>query len=184
MSLSVSNYLIDFDKVVEHFKQELKLIRSGRAMPTLVENIKVEAYGTLTPLIELASISAPEPKLIVIQPWDKSIIKEVERSLQSANLGASPVIDGAIIRLNFPPLNEERRREIVKLLNGKLEEAKVGVRNTREQVLKDFKAAKTEGTATEDDWFLAQKELQKTVDDYNDKLKNLSADKEKEVMTI
>ncbi|MFZ5390856.1 MAG: ribosome recycling factor [Patescibacteria group bacterium] len=184
MSLSINNYQTDFEKVVDHFKQELKLIRSGRAMPSLVENIKIEAYGTMTPLIELASISAPEPRLIVVQPWDKSIIKEVDKGLQASNLGVSPVIDGAVIRLNFPSLTEERRRETVKLLNHKLEEAKVGVRNVREQVLKDFKAAKGEGQLTEDDWFASQKELQKVVDEYNDKLKQLSIDKEKEIMTV
>lgn len=96
-----------FDRVLEHFKTELGSIRSGRATPALVEQVKVEAYGTLTPLIELASISAPETRVLVVNPWDKGILKDVERALQAANVGASPVVDGQIIRLNFPQLTEE-----------------------------------------------------------------------------
>jgi len=173
-----------FAKVHEHLKAELNGVRSGRATPALVEHIKVEAYGATTPLIELASINSPEPRLLVIQPWDKSIIKEVEKALQAANLGLNPVVDGVLLRLNFPALSEERRKELVKLLGTKLEDAKVSARNVREEVLKEFKELKNNGEVTEDEFFVAQKELQKLVDDCNAKIKQMGDDKEKEIMTI
>ncbi len=173
-----------FDKAIEHLKSQLAMIRSGRAMPALVENIKIEAYGTMTPLIELAGITAPEPRLLVVSPWDKSIIKDVEKALQAANLGAQPVVDGAIVRLNFPALTEERRRELTKVMNSKLEESKVSIRNIREEALKQLKDQKTNGDIGEDDFFSIQKELQKLVDEHNEVIKKLGDDKEKEIMTI
>ncbi len=173
-----------FAKTLEHFKAELATVRSGRATPSLVEHVKVEAYGTLTPLIELASITAPEPKLVVVSPWDKNILKDVERALQAANLGMSPVVDGTIIRLNLPALTEERRRELVKLVNAKHEEAKGTIRRVREDVLKGFKDQKTDGKLPEDEFFMVQKDLQKLVDEINTQLKQLADGKEKEVMTI
>lgn len=173
-----------FIKVIDHLKNELAGIRSGRATPALVEHIKVEAYGTMTPLIELASITAPEPRLLVVSPWDKSIIKEIEKALQAANLGVQPIIDGAIIRMNFPSLTEERRRELTKLVNNKIEEAKVAIRNVREETMKHMKDQKTSGSITEDDFFTIQKELQKLVDDNNESIKQTGIDKDKEIMTI
>ncbi len=173
-----------FAKAIEHFTGELATIRSGRATPALVEHVKVEAYGTVTPLIELAGISAPEPKLVIISPWDKGILKDVERALQAANLGMSPVIDGVVIRLNLPPLSEERRREFVKLVGLKHEEAKAAIRHTREEVLKGIKDQKTAGTLPEDEFFLLQKDLQKLVDEVNTQAKQASEAKEKEIMTI
>lgn len=173
-----------FNKAIEHLKTQLVTIRSGRATPALVENIKVEAYGTMTPLIELSGITSPEPRLLVISPWDKTIIKEIEKALQAANLGAQPVVDGAIIRLNFPALTEERRRELTKIMNTKLEEAKVAIRNIREESLNHLKNQKSNGDISEDDFFAIQKELQKVVDENNDMIKKLGEDKEKEIMTI
>lgn len=173
-----------FEKVLEHLRGEFASLRSGRATPALVEHVRVEAYGTTTPLIELASISAPEPKLIVVSPWDTSITKEVERALQAANLGMTPTVDGTVIRLNLPPLNEERRRELVKVLKGKLEEARVAIRNAREEILRTLKDQKTKGTVNEDDFFSAQRELQKVVDDYNDRIKAMGDEKEKDIMTV
>ncbi|MBI5466284.1 MAG: ribosome recycling factor [Candidatus Kerfeldbacteria bacterium] len=173
-----------FAKVLEHLKVELSTIRSGRANPALVEQVKVEAYGTVTPLIELASITAPEPRLLVVQPWDKGIMKDVERALQAANVGASPVIEGQLIRLNLPALTEERRRELLKLVKTKLEEGRVAVRNVREEVIKQLKEQKTKGTISEDDFFMAQKDLQKLVDEVNEQIKKHHEAKEKEIMTI
>lgn len=173
-----------FDKSLEHLKAELSTLRSGRATPALVEHIKVEAYGTFTPLLELASITAPEPKLLVVSPWDKGIIKEVERALQAANLGMSPIIDGAIIRLNLPPLSEERRKELVKHVNTKLEETRNTLRRHREDVLKSLKDAKSNGALPEDSFFAAQRELQKLIDEANAQVKKLGDEKDKEIMTI
>jgi ribosome recycling factor len=173
-----------FSKALEHLRAELSMVRSGRANPALVEQVKVEAYGTMTPLIELASINTPEPRLLVVQPWDKSIIKDVERALQAANVGASPIIEGNIIRLNLPALTEDRRRELVKLVKAKLEEGRVAVRNVREEALKQLKEQKNAGTVSEDDFFIAQKDLQKIVDEANEHIKKEGDDKEKEIMTI
>ncbi len=173
-----------FAKVVEHLEAELAGIRSGRATPALVEHVKVEAYGTLTPLIELASITAPEPRLIVVSPWDKSIVKDAEKALQAANLGVNPSVDGVVIRLNFPSLTEERRKELVKMVQHKLEEARVSVRGVREDILKELKAQKADGSLSEDAFFASQKELQTLVDKQNDTIKQMGEQKEQEIMTI
>ena len=173
-----------FSSTLEHLKAELSSVRSGRATPSLVEHITVEAYGTLTPLIELASISAPEPRLVVVSPWDKGIVKDVERALQQANLGVSPIVDGAVVRLNFPPLSEERRRELVKVASQKLEEAKVAIRGIREEAMKQLKDAKAEASLPEDEFFAQQKELQKLVEAQNELVKEQGLRKEQEVMTI
>ncbi len=173
-----------FNKTTEHFQSELSALRSGRAVPALVEQVRVEAYDTFTPLKELAQITAPEPRLLVVSPWDKSIIKEVEKALQTANLGSSPVIDGQIIRVNLPALNEERRRELVKIVGAKAEEARGAIRAARESALKEFKNQKTAGEISEDQFFAEQKELQKLVDSANEEIKKISEAKEKELMTI
>ncbi len=173
-----------FDKAIDHLLHECAGLRSGRVSPVMVEQVKVETYGSIMPLIELASINTPEPRLIVIQPWDASIIRDIEKGLLAANVGASPVIDGALIRLNFPALTEERRKELAKQLGTKLEEAKVAIRNIREEILKKLKTAKTAGDISEDDFFSQQKELQKVVDDYNAKIKKIGDDKEKDIMTV
>lgn len=175
---------VKFAKVMEHLATELSGIRSGRATPALVEHVKVEAYGTMTPLIELASITAPEPRLIVVSPWDKSIVKDVEKSLQAANLGVNPSVDGVVIRLNFPALTEDRRKDLVKMVQHKLEEARVSVRGVREDVLKELKAQKTDGSLGEDAFFAAQKELQTLVDKQNDAIKQMGEQKEQEILTI
>lgn len=173
-----------FERTLAHLRRELASLRSSRVTPALVEHVMVEAYGTLTPLIELSGITAPEPRLLVVSPWDKTIIKEVQTALQTADLGVQPVVDGALVRLNFPPLTEERRRELVKVMNTKLEEARVAVRAVREEALKHLKEQKTAGSVSEDDFFAAQKELQKAVDEHNETIRQLGADKEKEIMTI
>ncbi|HAO81667.1 MAG: Ribosome-recycling factor [Parcubacteria group bacterium GW2011_GWA1_43_27] len=172
------------DKAIEHLKVQLSGIRSGRAIPALVEHVKAEAYGTMTPLIELAGITAPEPRLLVVSPWDKSIIKEVEKALQAANLGVQPTVDGDVVRLNFPSLTEERRRELVKMVNNKLEETKVAIRNVREEIMKELKEQKGTGEISEDDFFATQKDLQKIIDEQNESIKQLGEEKEKEIMTI
>lgn len=173
-----------FNKIKEHLSAELASIRTGRAAPALVEQVRVEAYGTFTPLVELASIAAPEIRLLVIQPWDKSILKDIERALQTANLGVSPVVESNLIRINLPQLSEERRKELVKLVGRKLEEARTAVRNVREEILKSAKDNKTKGEITEDDLYKLQKEMQKLVDDINVAIKAVGDEKEKEVMTI
>lgn len=184
MHQSITRALPKFAGAIEHLKGELGTLRSGRAAPALIEHVKVEAYGTTVPLVELASITAPEPRLLVVSPWDKATLKDIERALQAANLGMSPTVDSAVIRLTLPSLTEERRRELVKLVRGKLEEARVAIRNIREEVLKVMKEQKGSGSMSEDEFFVAQKDLQKLVDEQNEHLKRLGEDKEKEIMTV
>jgi len=174
-----------FDKTVEFLNKELKQIRTGRAHPSLVENIQVECYNSKTPLIQLASVSVPEPRQILIQPWDHSIIQEVAKSIQSSSLDLNPSIEAeGIIRISIPPLNEERRQELIKLMSQKLEEAKVSIRNEREEIIKLWRAMEKDGEISEDDLFANQKELQKIVDQFNDIVKEIGEKKKEEIETI
>ncbi|MFA4937270.1 MAG: ribosome recycling factor [Patescibacteria group bacterium] len=172
------------NKVIEHLKNELNQLRTGRASPSLVENIQIEAYGTKTPLIELASINAPEVRQIIIQPWDPSIIKDIEKAIKISNLGITPTVDGQIIRLNLPSLTEERRKELIKIMAGILEVTRVQIRSIREDINKTLKNQERDGDISEDEMFAAQKELQKIVEDFNEQIKKLGEAKEKDIMTI
>lgn len=172
------------DNAVTHMKSELNAIRTGRANPALVENIQVDYYGTKTPLLQLASISAPDPRCILIQPWDKNALKDIEKTLQTSSLGINPVNEGNAIRLPIPPLTEERRKDLVKVVNQKTEEAKVSVRNIREEIWRQLKEQKTKGTISEDDMYAQQKKLQELVDGYNKQIKEMGEGKEQEIMTI
>ncbi|MDD5039848.1 MAG: ribosome recycling factor [Patescibacteria group bacterium] len=173
-----------FDNAIAHLKSELESIRTGRANPALVENLLVDYYGSKTPLQQLASISTPDSQLILIQPWDKACMKDVERAIHNSELGLSPISDGNAIRLPIPSLTEERRKEIVKLVHQKIEAAHISIRTIREEIWKTLKDKKTAGEISEDEMFLQQKNLQKVVEDYNNLIKEISEEKEKEVMTI
>jgi len=173
-----------FEKSFNYYEDELKGLRVGRAKPSMVEMIEVDYYGNKTPLIQMASISAPEPRLIVIQPWDKNVIKEIEKAIQNSDLGVNPAVEGDIIRLNIPPLTEERRKEMVKLISRKAEEARQKIRGIRENEIKSLKKQKNEGEISEDEFYTKQEEIQKLVDEYNEKIKNLAEEKEKELLTI
>jgi len=180
----VDDHKKDFEKTIEFLKQELTNIRTGRATPSLVENLMVDCYGTKTPLIQLASINVPDPKSIIIQPWDKNSLKDIEKAIQSSQLGLNPVNEGNVIRLPIPPLTEERRKELVKFVHQKIESGKIKIRQTREEIWKNLKNAEKEGKISEDDLFGQQKELQEIVDEYNEKIQEISEAKEKEIMTI
>lgn len=182
----MDNQKIEFDgqKIVDFFKTELTAIRTGRASPLLVESLKVDYYGTKTPLIQLASINVPEPKMIVIQPWDRNIIKEIEKAIQTSDLGLNPVNEGNIIRLVLPPMTEERRLELVKIIHQKVESARIKIRNLREEQIKKYKKQKDDGDIGEDVFYRLQEELQQIVEGSNEKIKELAEDKEKDVMTI
>lgn len=173
-----------FENAIKHLYQELDSIRTGRANPTIVENLIIDYYGTQTPMQQLATISVPDPSSLVIQPWDKAVIKEVEKAIRDADLGINPVVDGDIIRLPIPPLTEERRKEIAKIVSQKVEEARISIRNVREDIWREIKEKKSGGEITEDDMFSQQKDLQKIVDEYNQKIKKTGDKKESEVMTI
>lgn len=173
-----------FEDATKHLKEELKNIQTGRANPTLVENISVDYYGTKTPLQELAAITTPDSRSILIQPWDKNISKDIEKAITSSNLGINPVGEGDMIRLPIPPLTEERRKELSKNINKLAESAKVSIRNVREEIWRTIKNQKTSGDITEDDQFAFQKKLQEKVDYFNKNIKSISEAKEKEIMTI
>ena len=170
-------------KAVAKFNDELKSLRTGRASVGLVENIKVEYYGTEMPLKQLATISTPEPMQILIQVWDKSAVKSIEKALIEANLGANPQTEGQVIRLILPPMTEERRREIVKVVNKMAEEARIAVRNIRRDDKEALEDLKNEGFS-EDDIKRALEKLQKITDKYISEINKLARDKEEEVMSL
>ncbi len=172
------------NKRVDGFHSELKTIRAGRANASVLDKVSVEYYGTMTPIAQVGSISTPEPRTLLIQPWDISILKEIEKAILASDIGISPQNDGKVIRLNFPPLTEERRRELVKQVKKYTEEAKVQVRNVRRDALDDLKAKKKNGELTEDDLKGAEKDIQNLTDKFVKEIDEICADKEKEIMEI
>lgn len=173
-----------FIHTIQFFKSELEHIRTGRATPALIEDISVTAYNTFSPLKQLAHISAQDARTLVIQPWDKGIVRDIEKSLQTSSLGIQPVVSGTEIRLNLPALTEERRREIVRIVHEKAEEARISVRTLREHILKLWKEKEQQGDMSEDEFKRLQKALQKKVDDTNQLIKEIMLKKEKDVMSL
>lgn len=181
---AVSNKDSEFAQVVEHFKNELSTLRTGRASASLVEHLQVEYYGSPAELLTIAQIAVPEPRQIVIQPYDKNALKDIEKAIQQSNIGINPLNDGAVIRLNIPAMTEERRKEIVKVVAQMAEKARVSIRNVREEVWKEIQRMEKDGEISEDDKIAAKEQLQKMVDKWNAEIKNAAEAKEKEVMTI
>ncbi|MFA6427052.1 MAG: ribosome recycling factor [Candidatus Magasanikbacteria bacterium] len=174
----------EFNKIIEHLKHEISNLRTGRATPALVEDVVVEAYGVRQPLKAVASISVADAKTLNIDPWDKSLTQAIESGLRASNLGINPVNDGKLIRLPLPDLTQERRQELIKVLHQKLEQARVSVRNIREEIRKDIDKKEKDKEIAEDDKFRMQDELEKLVKEYNDKLKVIGEDKEREITTV
>ena len=174
----------EFGEAIEHLKTELLSIRSNRATTALVEELKIEAYGSEMRLKELASLTVPEARTIVVQPWDKTVVKDIERGLTKADLNVGIANDGAVIRLNFPPLTAETRQTLLKVLNQKLEVARVQVRQIREKTREQVIKAEKEKSITEDDRFQAQKDLDELVKDYIDQIKVKGERKEEEITTV
>lgn len=178
----------DFSQAVrqalEHLAAEFDGIRTGRANPSLVADIQVEAYGVKTPLQQLAAINVPEPRLLVVQPWDPTTIKDIEKALTQSSLGITPVVDGKLIRLPFPSMTEERRKDLVKLVKEKAEGAKVRIRTAREEVLKDFKRQAADGGVSEDEAERQRQVVQTQVGDAHKEIEALTAAKEQEVLTV
>jgi len=169
-------------KSVSALKSEFKRIRTGRASLALLDGIRVDYYGTLTPLNQMASLAVPESRLITIQPWDISVIKEIEKAILKSDLGLTPSSDGKIIRIAIPPLTEERRKELVKIANKISEEYKVAVRNIRRDSNELLKGLKKEGDISEDEAFKAQDQVQKITDDYIRRIDDVYQEKEKEIL--
>ncbi len=165
-------------------EQNLATIRTGRASPALVERLSVEYYGTPTPLQQLATISAPEPRLLTIKPFDPSSLKDIERGIMASDLGLTPNNDGKIIRLNIPPLTEERRKELIKVVHHRLEEARVAVRNIRRASHDDLREFEKEKLISEDDLKRGETDLQKLTDKYVEKVEEHGKRKEAEIKEI
>jgi ribosome recycling factor len=169
---------------VRTLEDDLAGIRTGRASPALVERLPVEYYGVPTPLMQLATISAPEPRLLTIRPFDAGTIKDIERAIQASDLGLTPSSDGKLIRLSIPPLTEERRHDLVKLVHGRTEEARVAVRNVRRDVHNDLREFEREKLISKDDLERAETDLQRLTDELVEQVNRASKKKEDEVLEV
>jgi len=172
------------EKSLEVLQEDLLGIRTGRASPALVEKLPVEYYGVLTPLNQVAGIAVPEPRLLVIRPWDPAALPAIERAILKSDLGLTPVNDGKLIRLHVPRLTEERRRELVKVVARRVEEARVAIRNLRRDALKDLQEFEKEKMISEDDFFHGKDEVQKLTDEFIARIDEIGRHKEEEVMEI
>lgn len=174
----------EFSRAIEFFRKEITSLRTGRANPAILEGIQAEAYGVKTPLNGLANISVSDARSLIIAPWDKGIIKDVEKSIVQANLAVGVINEGDKIRLTIPLMTEENRRELVKKLNEKMEKIRITLRQTREEIKEAIEAAKNKGKISEDDKFRFIKELDEEVAQKNEELKRIRDKKEAEIMTI
>lgn len=172
------------DKAVNLAAEELKGIRTGRASAGLLDRINVDYYGTPTPIKQLASVNVPESQLITIHPWDKSTIPAIEKAIMSSDLGVTPSNDGNIVRLSMPPLTEDRRKEMTKVVHGLGEEQKVAIRNVRRDSIEELKHLQKDGQITEDDYYREHDHIQKITDQHTQKIDELVNSKEKELMTV
>lgn len=172
------------EKAVEAVGREFASVRTGKATPALLDTVRVEAYGSHLPIQQVATVTAPEPRLLVVQPWDKNLVGAVDKAIRTADLGLNPASDGAVLKVPIPPLNEERRREMVKLLHKMAEEGRVSIRHTRQVVKETLEKAKKEGELSEDDERRHLKELQRLTDDHVAKIDELLKVKEAEVMEV
>lgn len=167
---------------LEALKSDLRTIRTGRASPALLERVMVDYYGQSTPLNQLAVISAPEPSLLVVRPYDPESLEEIERAILKSDVGLTPSNDGRIIRLPIPRLTEERRKELAKMVRQRVEEGKVTLRNIRRGALEDLREFEKEKLISEDDFYRAKDKLQKLIDSYTEKMEEISARKQREIM--
>ncbi len=184
----VKDVLKDLEKrmktSLEHFRKDLGKLRTGRANLSIFEDIKVEYYGVLTPVNQMAKIGVPDPSLITVQPYDTSLLEAIDKSVKAADLGLNPINDGKVLKIPIPPLDEERRREIVKKVKKMLEDEKTALRNMRRESKEFIEELEKEKEISEDDKFKGLDELQKITDDYTKKIEDAAAVKEKEIMQI
>lgn len=172
------------EKRINGYSSELKTIRAGRANASVLDKVTVEYYGAVTPVGQVGSISSPEPRMLVIQPWDVTVLKEIEKAILKSDIGIAPQNDGKVIRLTFPPLTEERRKELVKTVKKYTEEAKVQIRNARRDAMDDYKDKKKNGEITEDDLKNIEKDIQGLTDKYIKEIDDICAAKEKEILEV
>ena len=171
-------------KAISFYNNDINTIRAGRANPAVLDKVQVEYYGVPSPLNQVGTVSVPEPTMIVIQPWDATLLPEIEKAINKADLGLTPQNDGKLIRLNFPPLTEERRKELAKTLHKKSEDAKVNVRGVRRDAMDFFKKAQKNSEITEDDLKGLEDDIQKLTDSKIKEIDNICAAKEKDIMSI
>jgi len=169
---------------IQALEEDLAGIRTGRANPALVERLEVEYYGTPTPLIQLATIGVPEPRALLIRPFDPATLKDIERAIQASDLGLTPSNDGKTIRLNLPPLTEERRQELVRVVHNRVEEARVAVRNVRRDMIKDLREFEHEKLLSEDELKRGEDDVQKLTDRYIEEINSIGERKEKEILEV
>ena len=182
--MSLENMQERMEKVIDNLETNYSEIRAGRANPAILNRVSVEYYGVPTPINQVASVSVPEARLIVIQPWDKSILSQIEKAIEKADIGIHPMNDGGVIRLSFPELTEERRKEIVKDVKKTAEEAKVAVRNVRRDEMDEAKAKLKNKEISEDEEKSLEDKIQKETDKYVAKIDEISDKKEKEIMSV
>lgn len=174
----------ELDKIIDFLKDELAGLRTGRANPALVENIEVDYYGVKSSLKQVASISIPGPREILIQPWNKDNLVDIEKAISASLANLNPVNTGDAIRINIPPLTEETRKDFVKTLKGKMEEARIKIRKMRDEARKEVQDAESGKEISEDEKFKKLEELDKTTDEYNKKIEEIGKGKEEEIMTV
>ncbi len=182
--MDYTNITEKMDKTINVFSENLAEVRAGRANPAILNKVKIDYYGTPTPINQVAGISVPEARLIVIQPWDASVLKEIERAILASDIGINPNNDGKVIRLSFPELNEERRKELAKEIRKTAEEARVAVRSIRRDGIDEFKKKQKDSEITEDDLHTAEEQIQKITDKKIEEIDSILANKEKEIMSI
>ena len=178
------NYSVKMDKTIQSFRKEISALRTGRANPSMLDIVKIDVYGQLMPINQLATVSVPEARLITIQVWDKSNVSIIDSAIQKSDLGVNPQIDGQIIRIRIPDLTEERRKELIKVLKNMSEKSKVSIRNIRREANEDLKKILKDKKITEDENTAFEKSIQKLTDDHILSIEKITTDKEKEILQI
>jgi len=184
MDARLQAYEEKMKKTLEFLGEEYAAVRAGRANPHVLDKLRVDYYGTPTPIQQVGNVSVPEARIIQIAPWDKSMLKAIEKAILTSDIGINPQNDGKVIRLVFPPTNEERRKDLTKVVRKSAEETKVAVRNTRRDAVETVRKLKKNSEITEDDQIKAEKDLQKMTDNFIKEVDKIAADKEKEIMEV
>jgi ribosome recycling factor len=182
--LSVNEARTQMEKAVEAMRREFSSVRTGKASPALLDTVRVDAYGSKMPINQVGTVSAPEPRMLIVQPWDKGLLKAIETGIVNADLGLNPANDGNIIRVPIPQLTEERRKDMVKLLHKLAEEGRVAIRHARQEANKELKKKQTDHELSEDDAHRQMDQVQKLTDEYIAKIDQLLKSKEQEVMEV
>jgi ribosome recycling factor len=172
------------DKAMDALRREFSSVRTGKASPALLDTVRVDAYGSKMPLNQVASISAPEPRLLVIQPWDKGLMKEIEKAITASDLGLNPGNDGSVIRVPIPALNEQRRKDMVRMLHKQAEEGRIAVRHARQEANKEIKRRQSDHEISEDEAHREMERIQKLTDEHIARIEQLLKAKEEEVMEV